>query len=107
MVENEIFSAETGNSNVFHGFKAMICPRLGRVGASCSVCSKTYQLICCRTEDVQGGQARRALSATQAGSVGDFCSQPRVFKLVVQVLLRDATKVSAQPARAFRLLRLR
>ena len=100
MVENEIFSAETGNSNVFHGFKAIICPRLGRVGASCSVCSKTYQLICCRTEDVQGGQARRALSAAQAGSIGDFCSQPRVFHLVVQEPLKGATQVSAQPARA-------
>ena len=47
------------------------------------------------------------MNATEAGSTGGFCCQPLVFKLAVQVLLRDATKVSAQPARASRLLRLR
>ena len=39
-------------------------------------------------------------SPIEAGSTGRFCSHPRVFNHLVQELLRSATKVNAQPARA-------
>ena len=50
--------------------------------------------------EVQVEQARTTLSPTEAGSTGGFCSQPRVFDHAMQELPRDATKVSAHPARA-------
>ena len=45
-----------------------------------------------------------ALNPAEAGLTGGFCSQPCVFNQSSQELLRGATEVSAQPARAVCLL---
>ena len=57
-----------------HRFPWLQSHDLPQIGASCSACSKSNLPTWSQTEYVQGGQARRPLSATQAGSAMDFCS---------------------------------